>query len=639
MKIKKTIAVLIAVFLCVATMTYIPAFAQENTLESRVLFCEDFQDEINTQGKQATCEAANGFFASNSSGSQYTLEDGTMKYTKRIAQDYMDIRFYYDSTAQDLSRDFILSFELKPLASDIGFNFKWGEKEVSKYDDSVTLSSGRFRTNGKTYADMVLEKNKWYLVEIAFNYNENATAETGETGAVDSYTLMVNGKIVATVNAKIKLHNIDHFRLFAWASCRYELDNLTVATGNASLDTDDSFEDWTPKVYYFDKTDATDYAYSFCVVGDTQKVTRSNPDKLANIYDWIVDNTEERKIKYVFGLGDITDTDATTEWDVALGEISKLNGVVPYSVIRGNHDGNENINKYFYEENTEYTSQFEGFFEEGSVETSYTRIKVGDVKYLMITFDFGPTDAELEWAANIIEANPDHRVIITTHTYLLTDGSTITSEHSHAPTVYDPESNNGDDMWEKLISKYENICLVMSGHVSSDYVITNQRKGVNGNLVTEMLIDPQTLDGELGATGMITMLYFSEDGREIALETYSTVHEHYFLEENQFTLDISSWISGTEDNDDVAQDGNDGRDGADGLVPYIGENGNWWIGDTDTGIKAAGEDGKNGIDGKDGANGMVAYGSSGGCKSMTGSGTIIWAVMSVGIAFIERKRR
>ena len=34
-------------------------------------------------------------------------------------------------------------------------------------------------------------------------------------------------------------------------------------------------------------------------------------------------------------------------------------------------------------------------------------------------------------------------------------------------------------------------------------------------------------------------------------------------------------------------------------TPYIGENGNWFIGSTDTGIKAAGQDGQDGKDGKD----------------------------------------
>lgn len=39
------------------------------------------------------------------------------------------------------------------------------------------------------------------------------------------------------------------------------------------------------------------------------------------------------------------------------------------------------------------------------------------------------------------------------------------------------------------------------------------------------------------------------------------------------------------------EDGEDGEDGKDGLTPSIGDNGNWWIGDTDTGVQAgAGEE-------------------------------------------------
>lgn len=52
-------------------------------------------------------------------------------------------------------------------------------------------------------------------------------------------------------------------------------------------------------------------------------------------------------------------------------------------------------------------------------------------------------------------------------------------------------------------------------------------------------------------------------------------------------------------------DGKDGKDGADGLTPYIAENGNWWIGTTDTGVKAQGTDGINGKDGVDGKDGYT----------------------------------
>ena len=52
-----------------------------------------------------------------------------------------------------------------------------------------------------------------------------------------------------------------------------------------------------------------------------------------------------------------------------------------------------------------------------------------------------------------------------------------------------------------------------------------------------------------------------------------------------------------------AEPGPTGAPGADGETPFIGGNGNWWIGDIDTGVCALGIDGKNGADGIDGADG------------------------------------
>ena len=44
--------------------------------------------------------------------------------------------------------------------------------------------------------------------------------------------------------------------------------------------------------------------------------------------------------------------------------------------------------------------------------------------------------------------------------------------------------------------------------------------------------------------------------------------------------------------------GTNGKDGDDGITPHIGENGHWYIGDTDTGVTAQGKDGESGTDGK-----------------------------------------
>lgn len=40
-----------------------------------------------------------------------------------------------------------------------------------------------------------------------------------------------------------------------------------------------------------------------------------------------------------------------------------------------------------------------------------------------------------------------------------------------------------------------------------------------------------------------------------------------------------------------------GKPGKDGVTPHIGANGNWWIGETDTGVKAQGEPGPQGPSG------------------------------------------
>ena len=58
------------------------------------------------------------------------------------------------------------------------------------------------------------------------------------------------------------------------------------------------------------------------------------------------------------------------------------------------------------------------------------------------------------------------------------------------------------------------------------------------------------------------------------------------------------WVGGTDTG--VKAVGDDGKPGKDGETPYIGENGNWWIGFTDTKVKAAGTDGKDGEKGEDG---------------------------------------
>ncbi len=296
--------------------------------------------------------------------------------------------------------------------------------------------------------------------------------------------------------------------------------------------------------YFYERTqEKTDYAYSFAIVGDTQTHVYTDVQTLydssssndtaytRNLYKWIVDNKEQKKIKWVFGLGDITENPNYSvagsdeqEWVVAKNAIRQLDRAeIPYSLIRGNHDSIPQLNKYFGQ--TFYTSRITGYYDQSSIANHYINFKVAGTKYMVLCLEFGPKDEVLEWANEVVAAHPGRRVIVTTHFYLEPDGSLADENSSHAPNpngvVSDQYTrNNGDMIWEKLIRKHRNIIMVMSGHFTSRNVGFSQRTGDHGNTVSQFLIDPQ--DSNF-SEGFICMLYFSADGKKASVEWISTV--------------------------------------------------------------------------------------------------------------------
>lgn len=340
----------------------------------------------------------------------------------------------------------------------------------------------------------------------------------------------------------------------------YEISNSDI--GKDILDKTENGYDINYSSLWIDKEPAKDYAYSFAIIGDTQSLCERHTSHMKTMYQWIVDNKENKKIEYVLGLGDITEGDdrysKVFEWDAAKEAISLLDGVVPYSLIRGNHDTSENLNKTFA--NPTYMTQFNGFYKENDINASYKTLTIGENNYLFITLNYGAFDDELNWACEIIEKYPNHKVIISTHAYLYHTGERLSSTNGLRPkttndddfkykilnnsTTTDDMYNNGDEIWEKLVSKYGNIQLILSGHVDTPYVVTSQDVGIHGNTVTQMLINPQDMDksaSEAGVDGygMVCMLYFNEDGSQMEVEYYSTVKNKYFITKNQYTVDMT----------------------------------------------------------------------------------------------------
>ncbi len=325
----------------------------------------------------------------------------------------------------------------------------------------------------------------------------------------------------------------------------YDLDVASFGDAVISDISGNGFDMELCNIWIEEKEEVSDYAFSIAVVGDIQALSRYKPDNLHYIYDYILENKDSKNIKFVAGLGDITDTDATAEWEAAVPQIKRLDGILPYTFVRGNHDSVRKINWYFDTE--DYIDTFDGFCKD-KIQNSWFEFSVGDLRYLVLTLDYGAKDEILEWANEIIDAYPDHNVIITTHSYLHPDGTTNDAIDKETQPCAPPSANvgynDGIDFWNKLINKHDNVTMVLCGHETlGDDLVVTQTVTDNGNVVTQMLCDPQTSDPRYfndGGAGIVTMLYFSEDGKTVQVEHYSTIQQKYLLDVNQFTLDVHS---------------------------------------------------------------------------------------------------
>ena len=339
--------------------------------------------------------------------------------------------------------------------------------------------------------------------------------------------------------------------------------------------------------------DPEDFAYSFAFVGDTQFITIGDAllgtEKLKYQFKYIADTAEERKLQHVFHLGDITDwgyrndsnlaskhynIPKTGEWEVVKEAISQLDGVVPYSLVRGNHD-DYMMDDYFNV--PEYTSMFDGcggFYvdlvtkqggrevmnpdnciywsaitgcHDESIVNSWKTVEICGTKYLFITYDYNPSSGVVNWLDEILGKYPDHKAILTTHSYLKENGKRMNPDDDKGNT----NSYRGitsEVLWERVFRKHANVFMIVSGHTGNEYVNYSFDRGDNGNLVMQLLVDPQgyetretdalgTLASGKQDLGLVLYMNFSEDGQRISLNYYSTLLGK-FLKNQSFVVNF-----------------------------------------------------------------------------------------------------
>jgi hypothetical protein len=224
--------------------------------------------------------------------------------------------------------------------------------------------------------------------------------------------------------------------------------------------------------------------------------------------------------------------------------MSLLDGVLPYALVVGNHDGasgNQNMttlfNQFFPVSRYQNLPTFGGVFESNRMDNSYHLFSAGGVDWLLFALEFGPRNSVLAWANQIATNYPNRRIILVTHTHVYSDN---TLHGSSTNQLWQPvrdygRENNGTDVWEKFLRRQSNAALVFNGHVATASGVGRMvGTGDYGNRVFQMLADFQSW--ALGGSGYLRIMQFFPDQDAMSVTTYSPYLNSWVTNaDNQFT--------------------------------------------------------------------------------------------------------
>jgi hypothetical protein len=258
------------------------------------------------------------------------------------------------------------------------------------------------------------------------------------------------------------------------------------------------------------------------VLPDTQFYSRKYPDIFANQTRWVASRRGEMSIAFVIQEGDITDTaDSDAEWRNANASLSLLDGVVPYSLVPGNHDKpTAAYNRYFPPSRFSSEPWYGGNFSGG--DNSYQVFSAGGSDYLVLNLEFCPGKETMAWGNRVLAENRGRKAIVVTHGYI--NEKTERSVHVCGDTQY---------IWDGLVVPNNNVFLVLCGHIHG---VARRSDSVGARRVHQVLADFQ--DEPNGGNGWLRLMEFSPGEGKIYVKTYSPYLGTFKTDQrNQFTLD------------------------------------------------------------------------------------------------------
>lgn len=290
-----------------------------------------------------------------------------------------------------------------------------------------------------------------------------------------------------------------------------------------------------PKIADMGKLDKS--SFTIVVIPDTQVYSRHLPYIFRSQVEWVEKNKDNLNIKFVIQTGDLVQSGLLTgEYSLMSNIFNTLdNDSIPYLVGIGNHDYNDMItrdstsfNTYFGYRRYEKYNWFGGNYPPDGGENIYGLFNTSEEKFLVMTLNMCPSDNDIRWANDVISSYPDRKVIISTHSYLNSNGL----RHSLVCTNLEVYGNDGEDIFTKLISGHDNIIIVLSGH---KFGMARKIDVVNGQPVMQIVADYEMLEN--GGDGYLRLYTFKPLERRIDVYTYSPYRNKFDTSpENQFSF-------------------------------------------------------------------------------------------------------
>jgi hypothetical protein len=281
--------------------------------------------------------------------------------------------------------------------------------------------------------------------------------------------------------------------------------------------------------------------FTIALIPDTQKYTEKA--ELNEIFDaqarYLADHFVTKNIVFASHLGDIVEHgDLEAEWIVADQAMQNMDGIVPYGIVIGNHDfqdewenpqlGSPLFNKYFPESRFNAYAWWGGFSPDSLSSYQVFPTPLGEFLYLHLTVDAPPPT--VQWAQQILNEHPGMPSLVTTHVYLRENGRIPAPYLSGIGGSTTWEGISADDLFETLIAPNNQIFMVTCGHVSAEfYQLSNNE---HGNEVYELLQDYQ--NRENGGEGFLRLLQFYPGLNRVQAVTYSPWLKTYEMDEDSF---------------------------------------------------------------------------------------------------------